>query len=124
MPWKVAWAGHGGGYEIAGSLHALRSNKKSAPISIRSDCRKEIDGKRRITPATKGTWLPERTKSFIVAKLIKIVLKAFPCKHVARELICQGADRTTSLQVTGAVVVSQDNLVKFDVRSRSKRLRS
>lgn len=73
---------------------------------------------------TEHTWLPGRTKSFIVSKSIKIMLKSFSCKYIARELICQGADRTTSLQVTGVMVVSQGNLVTFDVHSRSKHLRS
>jgi len=81
------------GYKISGRLYAKHSNKKSAPIYIRSDCRRERDGKRRITPATKGTWLLERTKSFIVSKSIKMILKGFPCKPIARELICWGLIR-------------------------------
>lgn len=58
-----------------------------------------------------------KDKILYCIKISRKVLKAFPCKHVARELMCQGVDRTTPLQVT-EVVVSKDSLLKFDMHSR------
>lgn len=56
-------------------------------------------------------------KIFYYIKIIRKVLKAFPCTHVARELISLGVDRTTPLQVTEVVVVSKDSLLKCDMHS-------
>lgn len=76
-----------------------------------------MERKQKITSVTKYV-ASGKDKILYCIKISTKALKAFPCEHVVRELICQGVDGTTLLQVTEVVVVSKDSLLKFGMPSR------